>query len=374
MKPAARFDGIEISLIRQINALATPDTVNLGIGEPNVEPDDRFRAMAAEAARTSWHYSANAGVLSTRAAVVRAKKYDADAASEICLTAGTQEALYAIMQAFVDDGDEVLLPDPGFVAYATVAKLAGGVAKTYALDPERWQPDIASLRQAITPKTKIIIVNSPSNPTGGVIDEIALREISDIAKEAGALVISDEVYQDLYYDRVPPTMSGMGDHVIIVSGMSKSHAMTGLRLGWIIAREPLMRTIIKAHQYIATCASVFAQKLTELALTDDDWNAQWLRSVRAQFARQREVALAACAEAIQPIPAPGGAFYLFAPVPVCGTVGLATELAKNASVLTIPGVAFGTRGEGFLRISYAAPEEAIRAGFERIATYLNRNS
>ena len=365
MFPAKRFQNIELSLIRQINSLATPLSVNLGIGEPNVEPDETLREFARRAATTSWHYSANAGTLSLRKKLGEASAYDAK--SEVCVTAGTEEALFAIMQAYVDPGDEVLVPNPGFLAYATIARIAGATPVPYTLEPPSWQLDARSVLQKITPKTKLIVVNSPSNPLGAVIDEATLRAIAD----AGVLVVADEVYRELWYDAPPPSMTGMGDNVIVVDGMSKSHAMTGLRLGWILAREEVMRPIITAHQYIATCASVFSQALAELVLSDPDWNASWLERVRAQFRDQREACLHAVAHELEAeIEPPPAAFYAFVPVPSCDTVTFAKTLATDAAVLVIPGVAFGSMGEGFVRISYAASLDAIGSGIERMGRHL----
>src|ERR1041385_5816438 len=167
LSPAKRLDGIEISLIRQINALATPLSVNLGIGEPNLEPDETLREMARRAAPTSWRYSPNAGALSLRKRLGDAFGVDK---AEVCVTAGTEEGLYAIFQAYVGEGDEVLVPDPGFLSYATLAKLCGATVKTYALEPPSWKFDALK----ITKKTKLIVVNSPSNPLGSVVDEAAL--------------------------------------------------------------------------------------------------------------------------------------------------------------------------------------------------------
>jgi aspartate/methionine/tyrosine aminotransferase len=365
MKPASRLDGIEISLIRQINALATPLSVNLGIGEPNVEPDETLRDFARRAATTSWHYSANAGALSLRKVIGQADGYDPK--SEVCVTAGTEEALFAILQAYVEPGDEVLVPNPGFVAYATLARIAGATPVAYDLEPPSWRLDAAAVLRKITPKTKLIVVNSPSNPLGSVVDEATLRAIAS----AGPLVVADEVYRELWYDAPPPSMAGMSDAVIVVGGMSKSHAMTGLRLGWVLAREAVLRPIVTAHQYIATCASVFSQALAELALGDAAWNAAWLERVRAQFRDQREVCLHAVARELEAeIEPPPAAFYAFVPVPSCDTIAFAKSLAIDAAVLVIPGVAFGSMGEGFVRISYAANLEAIGSGIERIGRHL----
>jgi aspartate/methionine/tyrosine aminotransferase len=362
---ARRIAGIEISLIRQINALATPLSTNLGIGEPNLEPDARFRELARHATEVSWHYSPNAGNLSLRKKLADGLPYDPK--TEVCVTAGTQEGLFAIFQAFVEEGDEVLVPNPGFVSYATLAKMCGATVVTYDLEPPDWNVDAEALLAKVTPRTKLIVVNSPSNPLGSVIDEATLRKIAS----AGCLVVSDEVYRELWYDAEPPSMSGMGSTVIVISGMSKSHGMTGLRLGWIFADAELMTHIVKAHQYVATCASVVSQALAELILDDREWNASWLANARSMFRTQRDVALDAIRRELDAdIPPPPAAFYAFVPVPSCDTLTFAKSLATDGAVLVIPGIAFGAMGEGFVRISYAASVDAIGTGIERMGRYL----
>lgn len=363
---AQRLANIELSLIRQINALATPLSVNLGIGEPNVEPDETLRAFAVKAAATgSWHYTPNAGTLALRKLIAGDAGFDPK--SEACVTAGTEEALFSIMQAFVDPGDEVLVPNPGFLAYATLARIAGATPVTYELEPPDWRVDADALLARITPKTKLVVVNSPSNPLGSVIDRETLQRIAN----AGPLIVSDEVYREIWYETPPPSMLGMSENVIVVGGMSKSHAMTGLRLGWILAAETLMKPIVTAHQYIATCASAFSQSLAESILSDDAWNRGWLERIRAQFRAQRESALFSIARELEvTIPAPAGAFYAFVPVPSCDTEMFARTLATDAAVLIIPGIAFGSMGEGFIRISYAASIDEIGPGVERIGRWL----
>jgi aspartate/methionine/tyrosine aminotransferase len=357
--------GIETSLIRQINALATPLSINLGIGEPNIEPDETLRAFAARAATTgSWHYTANAGTVALRTLIAGD---DVDPTTDVCVTAGTEEALFAIFQAYVDSGDEVLVPNPGFVSYATLARIAGATPVTYDLEPPDWRIDVDALLRRITPKTKLIVVNSPSNPLGSVADRATLQRIAN----AGPLVVSDEVYREIWYDAPPASMCGMSANVIVVDGMSKSHAMTGLRLGWLIAPADVLKPIITAHQYIATCASAFSQSLAESILADVEWNAAWLERMRAQFREQREAALFAIGRELEAdIAPPSGAFYAFVPVPSCDTLTFAKTLATDAAVLVIPGIAFGSGGEGFVRISYAAAPDAIGAGIERIGRWL----
>ena len=362
MTPAKRFADIEISLIRQINALATPLCVNLGIGEPNVEPDENLRKLAVEAAeKGSWHYTPNPGTPSLR------KLIAGESGLEVCVTAGTEEALFSIFQAYVDPGDEVLVPNPGFLAYATIARIAGATPVTYDLEPPEWRVDVDALRKKITPKTKLIVVNSPSNPLGSVIDAETLQAIAN----AGPLVVSDEVYREIWYDETPPSMLGLSDNVIVVGGMSKSHAMTGLRLGWAIAPEAVMKPIVMAHQYIATCASAFSQSLAESIFMHPGFNRPWLENVREQFRKQRDKALEAIERELDVnIPPPAGAFYAFVPVPSCDTVTFAKTLATDAAVLVIPGVAFGSLGEGFIRISYAAKLDDISYGIGQIGRWL----
>jgi aspartate aminotransferase len=365
VKPADRLANVGISLIRQINALATSDTINLGIGEPNTEPDETLREFARRAATTSWAYSPNAGTLSLRKRL--AENTTLDPKTDICVTAGTQEGIYAIFQAYVNPGDEVLVPNPGFLSYAAIAKLCGATIREYDLEPPRWELYADSVIAKITPKTKLVIVNSPSNPLGSVAAAEELRKIAD----AGVLVVSDEVYREIWYDAPPASMLGMSENVITIGGLSKSHSMTGLRLGWIFAREAILKPIVTAHQYIATCASVFSQALAEQILGDPAWNAAWLERMRSQFRTQREAALYAIGQELGvEVEPPAGAFYAFAAVPSCDTVSFAKTLATDAAVLVIPGVAFGSLGEGFVRISYAAPVEQIGAGLERIGRHL----
>ena len=362
---AHRLENIELSLIRQINALATSHSVNLGIGEPNLQPDETLREMARRAATMPWQYSPNAGHLSLRKKLCEGTEFDPK--SEICITAGTQEALFSIFTAFVNPGDEVMVPNPGFLSYATLAKICGASVVSYDLEPPEWRIDADALLKKITPKTKLIIVNSPSNPLGAVIDRETLQKIAS----TDVLVVSDEIYREIWYDAPPASMLGMGENVIVLNGLSKSHGMTGLRLGWILANAELMKPIITAHQYIATCASVFSQALAEMIFDHREWNASWLAGVREQFAAQREAALYAIRHELDTeIPPPGGAFYAFVPVPSCDTITFAKTLATDAAVLVIPGLAFGTLGQGFVRVSYAAAPEQIASGIERIGRYL----
>jgi aspartate/methionine/tyrosine aminotransferase len=371
VKIASRLDGIDFSLIRQINALATPLSVNLGIGEPNLEPDPELREMAVRATRVPWHYTLNAGTIELRREIASTMSGIYDPATEICATAGTEEGLFTAFQSFLDPGDEVLVPNPGFLAYATVASICGATSQSYALDPDGWVIDVGDLESKINRKTKIIVVNSPSNPLGATVDAERLKRIVELAEEHDCLVLSDEVYGEIYYGEKPASMAGMGANVIILSGLSKSHGMTGLRLGWIAAPESLTTPMVRMHQYVTTCASIFSQSLAEMILANKSWNRSWLEQMRAQFSTQQEAALFSIERELGvAVPKPAGAFYAFVPVPFCDTARFGRDLATEAAVLAIPGVAFGSAGEGFLRISYAASVDRLGTGIERIGRYL----
>jgi aspartate aminotransferase len=373
MQPAFRFDGIELSIIRQLNALARPGSINLGIGEPNLEPDETLLDMARGAATEGeWKYSPNAGFESLRRVIASSTRPTYDPFGEICVTAGTQEALYAVIQAFVDEGDEVLVPDPGFLSYPTLVRLAAGTPVPYPVWRGDWSLDVDTIESLITDRTKMIIINSPANPTGGVATAEQLVELARIADEKEILIVSDEVYREIWYDEPPVSLAGLSRNAIVIDGLSKSHGVTGLRIGWVLADASLMNTIVTAHQYIATCASVFSQRLAERILLNADWNTQWLDQARRKLSLQRDAMLGALDDftgiTVRP---PDGAFYVFLPVGLSATEGFARNLAIEQGVVVIPGSAFGTAGERHLRLSFACPEETIREGVARLSTGLS---
>ena len=373
MKHATRLDGIEISLIRQISVLAREGSIDLGLGEPNYEPDEEFLRMATEvAAEGGWRYSPNAGFESLRCEIIDKSRPTFDPISEICVTAGTQEALFAVTQSFVDDEDEVLIPDPGFVAYPTLVRLAGGYPVTYPLRHDDWSIDVEAITELITDRTKMIIVNSPSNPTGGIATGEQLGRLAAIADEYVVLLVSDEVYREIYFDEKPMTLAGMTKRAIVLDGLSKSHGLTGLRIGWVLADATLIKPITVAHQYIATCASVYSQRLAERILKNESWNMAWLDRARAQFVRQRNAMAGALEDTLGVEPRlPKGSFYFFQNVGLTDSVGVARRLAADHGVLTVPGVAFGKGGQQHLRLSFAAPEETIREGIARVGMGLS---
>lgn len=370
-QPARRLRDIGISVIRQMAALRRDGTIDLGLGESDVAPAEWMREAASRIARESpWTYSPNAGLPGARAAVARYLGHGD--AERVCITAGSQEALFAAMQSWVEEGDEVLVPDPGFLAYPTIVRLAGGTPVSYRLSAPEWSVDRDHFRASITDRTRMVIVNSPSNPTGAILPDEDLDFLVEMAERHTLLIVSDEVYRELWFDAPPPSFADRPGPIMIVGGMSKSHSMTGLRAGWITASADVLAPVIVAHQYITTCASVFAQRLMEALLGSPD-NERWLASVREHLAAHTSAGADEWNRRIgTPVEPPAGTFYLFAPVPSCSTRRFATELIEKENVLAMPGVAFGPGGEGWLRISCAAPLESVRAGIEGISRMLNR--
>lgn len=362
---------ISLSAIRRIMALRTPETIDLGLGELNLAPAAWMTGRAAAiASRGEWKYTPNAGLPELRDAV--AEYAGAASEAQVCITAGAQEGLFAAVQAWVGPGDEVLVPDPGFLGYPTVVRMAGGTPKSYRLVPGQWGVDIEHLTSRITERTRMVILNTPSNPTGGVLRQNELELVLEIAQRHGMLVMIDEVYRELVLEGELPRLAPSHPRVIVIGGMSKSHAMTGLRLGWVCAGESLLDPVIVAHQYIATCASVFSQQLALEFLRAPE-NDGWLEHVRENLRSRREAAAAAWAEHVStPVLEPAGAFYLFAPVPTCATEAFAMSLAREEKVLAIPGSAFGSEGEGWIRVSFAAEPAAIEQGIARIAAGIER--
>lgn len=367
--PASRVANVQLSVIRQMASMRREGTIDLGLGEPDIQPSEWMRDVAMRVAREEpWSYSPNAGLPSVRQAL--ACHVGVEGVEHVCITAGSQEALFAIAQAWFEPGDEVLVPDPGFLAYPTLVELAGARAVPYPLIAPDWKLDRDRLSDAVTSATRAIIINSPSNPTGSALAADDLDFLLKVSEDRGLLVISDEIYREIWWDASPAAVPRDHPRTLIVGGMSKSHAMTGLRAGWVCGDPELLRPVIIAHQYITTCASVFAQRMMEEVLRSPS-NDTWLDTLREHFAARAELAVEVWNREVGiPVARPQGAFYLFAPVPSCSTGSFARRLLEVENVLTIPGSAFGREGEGWLRISCAASAADLEEGIRRVARQL----
>jgi aspartate/methionine/tyrosine aminotransferase len=363
-RTAARLEGVERTLIRRIFDAAPPGSINLGLGQPDL-PTPAGIALAGidaiAAGRTG--YTSTGGDPAVREAIARRYPHVASSGAGVLVTIGSQEAVFVSVLTLVGPGDEVLLPDPGYPAYPVLARLAGGAAVSYPLRPERaFRLDAEDVASRLTERTRLVILCSPSNPTGAIDDDLELARLAAILSERGVPWLSDEIYASFAYDREASSISRHApDGGLVVSGLSKDVSMTGWRIGWAVGPEAIVARLIACHQYVVTCASSVSQGAALVALGPEGDEAR--TRYREIFRRRRAVML----EALSAIPGlavapPDGAFYFF--VDVRGRGG-STEIAQRLlerRVITIPGEAFGPGGAGFLRLSYAATEEDIRAG------------
>ena len=285
------------------------------------------------------------------------------------LVTPTKLGIYETIMAFVEDGDEVVVPDPGWVSYVPMVNLAGGKAVNIKLREEedfRMTPEL--VHEAITPRTTMILLNSPSNPTGTVMTEADFKGIADLAKDHNLMVLTDEIYEKLVYEGKHisiAAMDGMYERTITLNGFSKSYAMTGWRIGWLVAQKDLMKPIDKVQQHSLTCCTSFAQKGALAALSGPQ---QCVTDMFNEFRKRRDYMVQRVnSTGLFECRKPSGAFYVFpryhAKMP---SLQLAERLLDQAHVGMTPGSAFGDGGEGFLRISYANSIENLEKGMDAV--------
>lgn len=364
----ARLKGIQKSVIRQVFDRARPGSINLGLGEPDLPTPNVIREAAVRVITEQQNgYTSHAGLPELRKKVAGDYPYLDENPERVVITAGSQEALYLALLTLVDDGDEVLLPNPGFVAYPTIVRMAGGVANFYRMPRERdFGFDTQEFRRALTPKTKVVVCISPSNPTGRTLSRDDLASIADALRDHDAYLISDEIYRDLYYttDR-PESLSSFYDRTIVISGLSKSMSMTGWRLGWLAGDEDVVKAALVLHGYVTTCASAVSQKASLVSWSDEAEAAR--AGFRETFRSRRDHLLRMIREelGLQAV-TPDGAFYTMIDVSEFGPSMKVAEALLEAGVITVPGAAFGSESEGFLRVSFCADHDTLGEGVQRI--------
>jgi len=366
--PPKRLQGIEKSVIRQVFDRARPGSINLGLGEPDLPTPDVIRRAAVKAIVEEQNgYTSHAGLPGLREKVAADYPYLEQRPERVVITAGSQEALYLALLALVDEGDEVLLPNPGFVAYPTIVRMAGGVVSYYRLPRERgFAFDIEDFRRALTPRTKVVVCISPSNPTGRTLSERDLASIGDALRDHGAYLISDEIYRDLYYTAERPgSLSSFYERTIVIGGLSKSMSMTGWRLGWLCGEEPVVQAALVLHGYVTTCASAVSQKASLRAWSDEAEQARvgFRKTFRAR--RDHLLALIESELGLRAV-TPEGAFYTMVDVSEYGPSMKVAEALLEERVITVPGAAFGSESEGFLRVSFCADHDTLSEGVQRI--------
>jgi aspartate aminotransferase len=366
--PPKRLQGIEKSVIRQVFDRALPGSINLGLGEPDLPTPDVIRRAAVKVILEEQNgYTSHAGLKSLREKIVADYSHLEQNPERVIVTAGSQEALYLALLALIDESDEVLLPNPGFVAYPTIVKMAGGVARFYRMPRENgFAFDKDEFRRALTPQTKVVVCISPSNPTGRTLSRDDLIAIADAVRDHGAYLISDEIYRELYYmPERPESLSSFADDTIVISGLSKSMSMTGWRLGWIGGDEAVIKAALVLHGYVTTCASTVSQKASLVAWSDE---AEAARAVFRETFRSRRDHLLQLIESELDLRAvtPDGAFYTMLDVHEFGPSMRVAEALLEARVITVPGAAFGSESEGFLRVSFCADHDTLSEGVQRI--------
>jgi aspartate aminotransferase len=364
----ARLQGIQKSVIRQVFDRARPGSINLGLGEPDLLTPEVIRKAAVRAITDQQNgYTSHAGLPELRKLVAADYPYLGDDPNRVIITAGSQEALYLALLTLVDDGDEVLLPNPGFVAYPTIVRMAGGHSTFYRMPRFReFGFDAEEFRRALTPRTKVVVCISPSNPTGRTLSHEDLVSIGEALQDHDAYLISDEIYRDLYYtDERPESLSAFFDRTIVIGGLSKSMSMTGWRLGWLAGDEDVVKAALVLHGYVTTCASTVSQKASLVAWTAEAEAAR--AGFRETFRSRRDHLLKLIHGELKLRAAtPDGAFYTMVDVSEFGPSMKVAEALLEAGVITVPGAAFGSESEGFLRVSFCADNDTLTEGVQRI--------
>ncbi|WP_436348750.1 pyridoxal phosphate-dependent aminotransferase [Natronorubrum sp. FCH18a] len=379
---AKRMTDIPFSGIREIfeecNRLEAKgqDVVHFEIGRPDFDTPAPIKAAGKQAIDDGHvYYTSNYGLLELRNGIARKfadeNGLEYDQTDEIVVTSGATEAIFVTILALVDPGDEVLVPDPHWT-YEPAINAAGGSVVPYRLNPEDgFQPDEASLREAVSDDTKLLIVNTPQNPTGGVLNEAGAEVVRDVAVEHDLLVLSDEIYEKIIYGsphRSIAAMDGMFERTVTVNGFSKAYSMTGWRLGYLAAPTELIDPIIRLRQYTSTCASSISQYAGLRALKGD-----LHKPLVDAFAERREILL----NRIDGVPGmscpePQGAFYAMPTIPdgAIDAESFVWELLRDKGVATVPGTVFGSTGEGRVRLAYSISTERIEEAFDRIEEWV----
>jgi aminotransferase len=354
------------------------DVISLGIGEPDFVTPWHIRESSVYALdHGATAYTANLGLIELRRAIARyvATRYGAeyDPAKEILITVGVSEALDLAIRALVSPGDEVLYHEPCYVSYAPVITFAHGVP--VAVETRReddFRLTRAALEAKVSPRTRVLMINFPTNPTGAVLNQQDVEDIAAFAKEHDLVVITDEIYSELTYEpeRVSiAAVPGMKERTIFLNGFSKAWAMTGFRIGFSCAPPELTEAMMKIHQYTMLCAPILAQKAAIEALENGDAAVQEMRTA---YRQRRNIMLEGFAQAGIPCRRPDGAFYTF---PYIGDFGLSSKafamgFLEAENVACVPGTAFGACGEGFIRCAYATAEDDIREAMQRLKRFV----
>lgn len=386
----------QFNLIRQSATVAMADRilalkaegraiVPLQVGDPDFGTHPAISESAFKAMQNGdTHYGPSTGTMELRKAIAAKLARDEgvtyDPSAEILVTHGGIHAYYLAMQSVLNPGDDVLIPDPSWATHSNMAvMLRGNVIRIPAPAENGFIPRFDSWLKALTPKTKVIVLNYPSNPTGAYPSKEYLQKLQDFAKEHHLWIVSDEVYGSLFYEERPTSaaaIEGAKERTLLVNSLSKSYAMTGWRVGFLASPSRVIQNAIKAGQNSITCVAPFIQKAAAFALTDPAVQ-QVTADMRAAYARRRELVLRLSHELksnkVKVIP-PRGAFYFFLDLRALNmpSVEMCEKILEEEGVGLVPGSAFGAQGEGFVRMTIAASDKDVEAGFRKIVAWAER--
>ncbi|MGA2783243.1 MAG: pyridoxal phosphate-dependent aminotransferase [Candidatus Bathyarchaeia archaeon] len=355
---------------------AGQDVISLSVGEPDFVTPEHIRNYAKQALDEGYtFYPDSAGLVELREAIAHKLQHDnqinVDPKKNVVVTVGGKEAIYLAMMATVNPGDEVIVPNPCWVSYVPCIELAGGKPVYLPLKAkEDFRLSAERLENAITNKTKMIIINSPNNPTGTIINRSDLQTIADLAKRKKFLVVSDELYEKIIFDGEKhvsiASLDGMEDFTITVNGFSKAFAMTGWRLGYFAAPTKIAERMVALHGHIVTGACSFMQRAAALAMRDPRTEKS-ITEMTAEYLKRRNFVINELSK-ITNIVRPKGTFYAFPDISKYGLTSekFSLELLERAKVAVVPGDSFGPSGEGFVRMSFATSMENLEKAFSRM--------
>ena len=370
---ASRVRDISTSLIRRMFEIVErakregKEIINLSIGEPDFDTPLEIVEKAYEYMKKGYtHYTSNFGIDELRVAI--AERYGVDK-DNVMVTTGGSEALLNASLAFIEEGSDVVIPSPNFLSYFTYAKLCKGRILEVPTHPT-FDLDLDRLNEVMSKNVSVIFLNYPNNPTGVVLDGKTLKGVVEIAKDYNAIVVSDEIYDQIYYDKKPVSLSGE-ENVVVVNGFSKSLAMTGWRIGFVIAEKDLLDEMLKIHQVNGVCAPAFAQKAVADVLSSGEAE-KLTRKMVEEFRRRRDLVYSKLKKVFDVVK-PEGAFYIFPNVGKdCDE--FCEGLLMSKGVCVTPGKAFGSGNDRYVRISFATSMENLKVAMERIEEYARENS
>jgi aminotransferase len=376
-----RVKAIEISGIRKFSNLVSgiEDVISLTIGQPDFPTPEHVKEAGIQAIGANFtSYTHNAGLLELRKAGCEflEKKYGLTyhPETEAIVTVGASEAIDIAFRTILTEDVEVLLPGPVYPGYEPIIRMCGAKPIHVDIRPFQFRFSLEAIKPYITDKTRCIVLPYPSNPTGVSLSEEELKEIADFLQDKDIFVLADEIYSELEFDRPHRSIAAfLKEKTIVINGLSKSHSMTGWRIGFLFAPEPIAKHILKVHQYNVSCATSIAQKAAYEALTNGIDDAL---EMKEEYARRREYVYGRLKRMGLDVVKPDGAFYFFVKIPdffPLNSFDFALALVHEAKVAVVPGSAFSEMGEGYFRLSFASSQSSLEEGLNRLEKFINKD-